>query len=297
MTTKMKIVGALAAFGMISCATVPPPKELTEARSLYERESKGQTAQVNPAALHEARKAIEIANQEYASDPESIETKDYSYVALRKVQLAVAKADLDVAMQRKEQAQKDKFKKTEAELAAAKNQLGSTNDALKRSQNENQMTQAQLEQERQARMDAEKRANDAADALAKLSDVKRDERGIVLTLSGSVLFASGKSELLPMAQKKLDEVAGVLVKAKSPGFVVEGHTDSNGSDTFNMNLSQARAQSVRDYLVSRGVPSEEIKALGKGETTPIADNTTAEGRANNRRVEIVLLKDAVASAP
>ena len=70
--------------------------------------------------------------------------------------------------------------------------------------------------------------------------------------------------------------------------MVEGHTDSQGSDAFNQELYQARAQSVRDYLVSRGVPNDRIKAQGLGPSRPVADNEWVEGCANNRRVEIIV---------
>src|SRR5690606_13296155 len=110
-----------------------------------------------------------------------------------------------------------------------------------------------------------------------------------ITLNGAVLFETDKSELLPTAKTRLDEVATALQDLR-PGqtIVVEGHTDSVGADDYNMKLSQSRADSVRSYLVSRGVPTNIISAVGRGETTPVAQNTTPEGRANNRRVEIVI---------
>jgi outer membrane protein OmpA-like peptidoglycan-associated protein len=159
------------------------------------------------------------------------------------------------------------------------------------------MSAKELEAERASRMEAEKRANQAADELSKISQVKRDSRGVVLTLSGSVTFESGKSEILEGAQGKLDEVAQALIKAKpTKGVVVEGHTDSQGSASFNKVLSQQRADAVRSYLIGQGVPADTIRAEGKGESRSIADNDTAEGRAMNRRVEIVLLKDDAVSS-
>jgi outer membrane protein OmpA-like peptidoglycan-associated protein len=112
---------------------------------------------------------------------------------------------------------------------------------------------------------------------------------MVITLSGSVLFASGKFALLNTAMTKLDQVAEAL-KAQDADkrMVVEGHTDSQGSDKINQPLSLNRGNAVRDYLVSRGVASEKITAVGLGSTRPIVDNKSAENRANNRRVEIVI---------
>ena len=112
---------------------------------------------------------------------------------------------------------------------------------------------------------------------------------MVITLSGSVLFASAKSDLLPDAQMKLNDVAKALSEQDPDSrIVVEGFTDSQGGVAFNQNLSQSRADSVRVYLVSHGIASDRVTSQGFGLAQPIADNGTAEGRANNRRVQIVV---------
>jgi outer membrane protein OmpA-like peptidoglycan-associated protein len=127
--------------------------------------------------------------------------------------------------------------------------------------------------------------------LAKFASVKQEPRGMVITLSGGVLFASGKSDLLGEAQVKLNSVAEALTQQDPESkMVVEGHTDSQGKAAYNQDLSQRRAQTVRDYLVGRGIASDRITAQGFGPTRSIADNSSAEGRANNRRVEIVVTK-------
>ena len=102
---------------------------------------------------------------------------------------------------------------------------------------------------------------------------------------------------MPLAQQKLDQVAKALGDLDDKQTVlVEGHTDSKGPDDANMALSQARAESVRAYLVSRGVKPARISAVGRGEAQPVATNDTPEGRANNRRVEIVISPKPSASA-
>jgi outer membrane protein OmpA-like peptidoglycan-associated protein len=111
---------------------------------------------------------------------------------------------------------------------------------------------------------------------------------MVITLSGSVVFASNKATLLPGAREKLDDVADALKEAPDSKLVVEGHTDSRGSDALNQQLSQARADAVRAYLVRRGVDASQVQAVGMGENQPVDDNASAEGRANNRRVEIIV---------
>ena len=145
-------------------------------------------------------------------------------------------------------------------------------------------------------MTAEAKLAGAMKDLAAIAAVKEEARGVVITLSGSVLFASNKYALLNTAMTKLDQVAEAL-KAQDDNkrMVVEGHTDSQGSAATNQVLSLNRANAVRDYLVSRGVATEKITAVGMAATHPIADNATAENRANNRRVEIVIGTAAVSA--
>ena len=118
--------------------------------------------------------------------------------------------------------------------------------------------------------------------------VKEDERGMVITLSGSVLFASDQATLLPEAQTKLSQVADALMSTKERNIVVEGFTDSRGSSSHNMDLSQRRAEAVRGFIISRGYEADKMQAHGIGKDRPMASNDSAEGRANNRRVEIIV---------
>ena len=135
---------------------------------------------------------------------------------------------------------------------------------------------------------ADERAKDAMDRLAAAAGtVKQESRGLVITLSGGVLFASNKDALLPGAEERLGQVADALKSQDDHEIIVEGHTDSQGSAASNQGLSDRRARSVASFLVLRGVPADQIRAEGLGRTRPIADNGSAEGRASNRRVEII----------
>jgi outer membrane protein OmpA-like peptidoglycan-associated protein len=303
--TRSFSLAALPILGL-ACATVDPPKELVEARAEFERASVGPTAKVNPAGLYEAKKSLTKANAAFEQDPKSDDTRDVAYIALRKIQLANAHARTELASQEKARAdrerarieneqQRTKQKLTEAELAEIRRKLTESEDQrrseadkLARYNEQLQTTSAQLQAERQARLDAEKKAEEAVANLAKIAAVKQETRGLVITLSGGVLFASTHATLLSNARPKLDEIALALQKAEADKFVVEGHTDARGSESTNQDLSYRRAQTVRDYLVDRGVPSEKIRAVGYGRSRPVADNSTSEGRANNRRVEIVV---------
>jgi len=104
-----------------------------------------------------------------------------------------------------------------------------------------------------------------------------------------VNFAFNSAELTPNAERLLQPVAETLSKNPDMYVEIDGHTDSKGSDRYNMGLSRRRAESVKRYLVAQGVPASQITTRGFGERMPIADNTTEEGRAQNRRVEIKII--------
>ena len=109
---------------------------------------------------------------------------------------------------------------------------------------------------------------------------------VVVRLSADVLFDFDKSELRPEGVARLDEFVGKVKETPFEVLIATGHTDAMGSDEYNQALSLRRAAAVRDHLVSRGIDSARVRVEGKGESQPIADNDTAEGRQKNRRVEI-----------
>lgn len=116
-------------------------------------------------------------------------------------------------------------------------------------------------------------------------DVSQQGDGILVNLP-DVTFAVDSTAISPAFQANLDKVAQSMVQYPNSLIDVYGHTDSTGSDAYNMDLSKRRADSVARYLISRGVSSARIQTQGMGESHPVADNATAEGRALNRRVEI-----------
>lgn len=278
------IHGALAVVTMAlaACTSTQPPKDLTSARAAYDRASQGPAQEHDPADLDAGKKQLDRAEASFEEDGDTQETRDRAYVALRKIELAES-------VGRSRQSDKKAESVEDAMHAAQGRAVANTSAELGRAKSQLATQGIALQDERSRRMDAEKRAQQAAADLAKFATVKQEERGMVISLSGSVLFASGKSELLPAAQARLTEVATALSREDPLSkIVVEGHTDSQGSAPFNQELSQRRAQSVRDYLVTRGIAGDRVVAQGFGLTRAIADNGSAEGRANNRRVEIVV---------
>lgn len=276
---------------LAGCGTAAVPQELMDARAAYAEAAKGPAADLAPAQLDTAKQSLDSAQRSFDDDGPSQTTKDLAYVAQRRAEIAAAEGGREKAERKRAAADKD-FKNTQIEgLQKTKEQLEAERKAREASSNEVNKTKAELAAEKAARAEAEKKAAAAMASLAEIAKVKEESRGVVITLSGSVLFATGKSDLLPIAQEKLNQVAKALNDQGFKGIVVQGYTDSVGSAADNDRLSLRRAQSVRDYLVTRGVPSEKATAEGKGASNPVADNKTADGRAENRRVEIVVTPD------
>ena len=269
---------------LVACGTAPPPRQLLDARAAYNRARIGKAAQYTPADLHTAKVALNAAEQAYQDDAESPQTFALAYVALRTAQLVESKANTKAAEADFTRAEEEYQKITEGELARTRKELAVKGQMLA-------STSEQLANERKARAEAEERYREAMRKLAEAAavNVKEDTRGTVIVLPGAVLFATGRSELTAVAQQKLTLIAGTLApQAEEHDLVVEGHTDSRGSRETNMGLSLSRAQTVMNFLVSRGVAAEAITAVGIGPDRPIADNNTRDGRTENRRVEIVI---------
>ena len=125
------------------------------------------------------------------------------------------------------------------------------------------------------------------DQLNAVLQTRATARGLIVNMSG-MLFKTGKSTLVPEAREKLAKVAGILAAHQGLKIEADGFTDNQGREPFNQKLSEARAQSTLDYLVSQGVAADAITSKGYGEEHPIAPNTTEAGRRENRRVELVV---------
>lgn len=247
-----------------------------QARQLAERRAReAQLRQAQAQRELAARRAAEA--QERAAELER-QAQSESLARAEEAQRA------DEARQAALNAQAELQQREEA-LRQAQAEQVRQQDELVRQRQELERREQLLQREQQARTDAELRARQA---LEQVASVKQEARGMVVTLNGSVLFAFDQAQLLPDAQRRLDVVANVLKQAPDQQFRVEGYTDAVGNDGYNLQLSQRRADSVKSYLISRGVAPDQIVSLGYGENRPVADNSSDEGRANNRRVEIVL---------
>jgi outer membrane protein OmpA-like peptidoglycan-associated protein len=237
-----------------------------------------------PMELQEAGKAVQEA--EKAKETEDI--LQMGYIAERKTQFAVTIADGKVA-----ERDIDKLNVEKAEMNARKQTL-----EAERARKE---AAAETEKAAKAKSAAEMEAAKAAKAKAESDQLmkelaslkaKQTERGIVLTI-GDVLFATGKADLSPDADKSVAKLAEFLKKNPNRNVLIEGHTDSVGKDDYNLALSRKRADSVKDKLVEDGIEAGRITAVGYGKTFPVASNDTKAGKAQNRRVDVVILNEGV----
>ena len=180
-----------------------------------------------------------------------------------------------------------------AQMAAAQNEA----DRLKR-ENDAQRAGAQAELDRAAREKAQAEAEKAdlrSQLLTQFNAIlqTRDTaRGLIVNMS-DVLFDTAKFSLRPLAREKLAKVAGIVSGHPGLRLDVEGYTDSVGGDEYNQRLSEQRGASVRDYLIQQGMPVGSVTARGFGKAQPVASNDTAQGRQQNRRVELVIAGEII----
>lgn len=298
------VIAAVGAGAMAACVYAVPP-ELLDARSMYHRAAEGPAATLAADDLAQAAEALQRAEDQYQLAPSSQGARDLAYVAQRRVLIAESKARAEQLIRNRDAALaqlSEQNRRTAAELAEARSRLeAEAQDRLARQEAERtaregaqaqaeelERRQRELETERRAREQAEQQAKEALQELDRFAQVKEEERGTVISLPGTLLFAAGQTDLAPAARRRLEDVAEVLRRYPEQRLVIEGHSDSRGDDDSNYELSYFRAMAVKDDLVSKGIPANQVEAIGFGETRPIAPNGTAEGRASNRRVEIVL---------
>jgi len=181
-------------------------------------------------------------------------------------------------------------------------------EARQRAEADAQRLAAQQKEEaaRKSAEDAERARKQAEDEKAQLRakllrqfsqvlDTRDTERGLVVNMS-DVLFDTGKYTLRQEAREKLARIAGIVLNYPDLKLEAEGHTDNVGGEELNQKLSEQRADSVRTYLISQGIPEASITASGKGFSLPVAPNDTAAGRQKNRRVELIVSGEVIGTS-
>lgn len=301
------VAAAVAAALIAGCASTPrqPPGSAEVRAKLTRLQSDTNLANRAPVALKDAETAVKAAE---TPEKDAQLAAHRIYLAGRKVDTARALAETNAAEaeritlnQSSEKARLDS-RTREADLAKADAVRANVDAANARADSaEARLATNQARGAADAAMITAKASQEGA-ALAQqqaaelqrrvdLLQARPTDRGLVLTL-GDTLFASGKSELRSGAAVNLDRLTAFMNEYPKRTAVIEGFTDSMGSEDFNQDLSQRRAESVKRYLVGQGVESARLNASGRGENSPVADNESAAGRQQNRRVEVVISQES-----
>jgi outer membrane protein OmpA-like peptidoglycan-associated protein len=262
----------------IGCGAKQPSVALESARTAYtQAEQKPQVAANAPTALREAQQALNRAETAWEKDRDETEISHLAYLTEQRVEIAEAIAERELA-------------------DADRETLSQEREAILREARAREAEQARIEAER-TQKEAELALVDRQAAAVQIETLKRQlgalqaktqetERGTILTLD-SVLFETNKAALKSGALQNLYPLVTFLRENPERTIKIEGHTDSVGDENYNFELSQQRAESVREFLTQNGIEPNRIIARGYGETSPVAPNDTAAGRQQNRRVDLV----------
>jgi outer membrane protein OmpA-like peptidoglycan-associated protein len=274
-------VSLLAGAVLVACSTQPPKNLTLEAAHNGYATAQGDADVTNYAAveLQEAGNALEKANKAYLKREDTDEVEHLAYLAKQRVAIAQETGKLKAAELAVSNASSERDKALldlrTAEANAAKQQAQSA------AESENQKaSQLAASNARIAQMEEE----------LKELNAKKTDHGLVITLS-DVLFDLNKTELKPRGMDSVQKLARFLNEYPERKVRIEGFTDSTGSTEYNQQLSENRANAVRDALAGMGVSSDRVETRGYGEENPVASNETSSGRQLNRRVEIILSED------
>jgi outer membrane protein OmpA-like peptidoglycan-associated protein len=257
--------GAALACAALTCAALmpactPPQRSsaFLDASEAYRQAAAGPASQLAPLPLRAAEAWLSAAEQ---AAPGSSRERHCAYVALRKALLAIAVADARVMSDELARAAEGGGVRA-APAGGGEGDPGGSGDS------------------------------GSSGDLGDLGDLGEDERGIVLSIPSDLLFRFRSAELLPAARQTLARVAdAILMQPEDVRLLVEAHTDAHGPAPKSLELSRAQAERVRRVLIAEGVNPARVTAVGRGDVEPVADNATADGRARNRRVEIVIVEE------
>jgi outer membrane protein OmpA-like peptidoglycan-associated protein len=272
------------------------------ARDAVQTAEEGRVMAVKAKAEEDAQARI-AADKQAAEQREAKARADAAAEAERRQAADEARAQAEAAKAEAVRL-KQEAERAAAEAAKAKEEAEQARAAAlaeqQAAQRQKQAAEAEAEKARQAAAKAEaEKADLRAQLLNQLNSILQTQdsaRGLIVQMS-DVLFDTGSATLKTGAREKLAKISGILLAHPGLALQIEGHTDSVGSDEFNQQLSERRADSVRDFLAEQGVPASSINARGFGKTQPVASNDTPEGRQRNRRVELVLSGDAIGKGP
>jgi outer membrane protein OmpA-like peptidoglycan-associated protein len=282
---------------IMGCSTTPAALE--QARQNFQQiERDPQISQHAPVASYEASRALRRTEEAWKEDADQEEVAHLAYLTNQRIAIARETAHQKIAEAEAQQLKQEREKfllESRTREAERANQVAETR--AREAQSAQQEAAARARETQEARRKAQaatERAENLEKQFAEFK-AKQTERGFELTLS-DVLFEFDKADLKPGATRSLTKLAEFLRENPERKITIEGYTDNVGSDAYNRELSQRRADSVRDFLIQNGTSADRITARGLGEEYPVASNDTQAGRQQNRRVQIIIVNQDGRSA-
>ncbi|MAL97577.1 MAG: hypothetical protein CL583_03910 [Alteromonadaceae bacterium] len=282
---RTRILPLSAAIGisvlLTACASAPPENEtVTEAREIYQSiENDPNVARTGATPLREAKNHLDRAQEMLEEGEEDRLVEHEAYLARGYAQIAETRGERNKIQQEIESAKNRRdelrLEMRSAEARQAQSRAQRAMSEAERAQNEAKLAQQEAEELR-------KQMQELKELQAQQTD-----RGMVLTL-GDVLFDLNQAELQGTGITAVEKLAEFMKEYEDRRVKVEGYTDSTGSEAYNQQLSERRAQAVKDVLMNNGVASDRVEVQGYGEAYPVASNDDPSGRQRNRRVEIVI---------
>jgi outer membrane protein OmpA-like peptidoglycan-associated protein len=273
---------AIALATLSACTTMPPEKTPIELARINVQAARDnpQTATLAATELQTADAALLRANQAQASHAPGTTVDHFAYLASQRAAIAQEAGRQKAAEQRIAEAN------TVRDRMQLENRTREADAARQQTLTAQDQARAAEEQTRAAEM-----RNRQLEERVKELNAKPTPRGWVVTF-GDVLFGTGQAQLKPGSTRNIEKLADVLQSYPQRKVLIEGFTDSTGSDATNLALSERRSAAVREALIDKGVNPSRISTRGYGEAYPVAGNTSASGRQLNRRVEIILSDDS-----
>ena len=279
-----------------ACASAKTPADLTQAEKMYQALQGRGAEQHVEAEMIKTRQAIDEARTAVVSNRAQAYADGLAHVALRQAQTAEAEERRAVAARAADSLRTARLNRllslTEAQKNALAQQQQLSQSEIASLKTQNAAAEQRADSLRRAAEEANAKLNDALTQLrslvAEITNIKETSRGLVISLS-DILFDVNKATLKAGATNNVQKIAAILNQYPNYKISVEGHTDATGSDAYNQSLSERRAASVREALITGGVSADRITSKGFGESQPVASNDTPSGRQQNRRVEVIVL--------
>jgi outer membrane protein OmpA-like peptidoglycan-associated protein len=278
----LNLLAAAALAVLSACASLPADNaRLSEARRDYRAaQDSPQTRELAALELRQASEALAKAEAAWSREDKPGEVDHWAYLATQRAAIAQETAKQKAA----------ELMVGQAEAERDKSRLAARTGEADKAQRNADLAMQQAATARQQTQDA-RAVNAQLAAQLEEMNAQQTERGLVITI-GDVLFDTNRAELKPGGMRNVEKLVGFLKQYPQRTAMVEGYTDSVGSDSANQTLSGRRAETVRMALVDQGVGRERIRSQGYGEAYPVASNDSADGRQLNRRVEILLSDEA-----